>query len=695
MKKYRRFLAWTLSAAMAASVAGAADFPAYAQDAPDEKQYVILAEGADACEQVAEEAGDGVVEEEAALPESRVIVARLTEAEAEELAKEDGVWVGEDVVLEGSEPEAGEAAVQDARARMKEEKIRRAAEAEAGGEPEGAEEEPEPEWNLQAVNAAEEAGEAGEGSRRARVAVLDSGVDFVSGIDLSGSVCLVEEEADLPEMFQDAAGHGTAVAGVIAGNGETGIRGVNPGAEVYSVKVLDCENKAPLSRVIRGLYWCIENDIDIVNMSFGTPAYSEALEKAVADACASGILMIAAAGNGGAAVEYPAAFDGVVAVAASDAQSQVSELSNAGEELEIAAPGEKVRVAACFDGSRVASGTSVAAPHVAGAASLIWEKDLSRPASFVRGLLAQSARAMEGEDGCGLLDVGYALESYDEYAARFDGTDGPQAEIPRNPERPQSFEEVDADEAYVEGRWDSAGHKKLVNDADAGLSANAVDIVKKGIVFPDTETIGWHVMNGNKKDRNNWWHGKLSFTENGVKTEINYVAVLELVTTVALQGGSFSGIAYTDIMGMNKTVFNKVKADLAKLDYNALGFANTKENRKYFLYGCALHEMTDAFAHATTTPDGRLIRHTNPGAADDADTVLHYFTRYDVAKKAVSYSLKSLSDDVYSDGEEILKAFNAEYKDTTKFKMVKIKPYMNANGYSGAVLTRANIDSYK
>ena len=75
------------------------------------------------------------------------------------------------------------------------------------------------------------------------MAVLDSGVDYVTGINLAGYVNLVEGEEELSEIFQDSTGHGTGIAGIISGNGETGILGVNPNAEVYSVKVLDEENR--------------------------------------------------------------------------------------------------------------------------------------------------------------------------------------------------------------------------------------------------------------------------------------------------------------------------------------------------------------------------------------------------------------------------------------------------------------------
>lgn len=713
----KRFLAGILAAALAVSIMGKGECPAYAQEAPDEKQYVIITEDETVYDQVADEVGDSIVVETPILSENNVIVATLTETEAEALSKEDDVWIEEDILLAGSASEAD--ARRAWRAEQKAEKIRRAEEYLAMEEEEDAEEEPEYEWNLQAVNADAVIPEEEEDRQTVKVAVLDSGVDYVSGINLKGYANLVEEEQDLPEMFMDMTGHGTGIAGVIAGNGETGIYGVNPNAEVYSVKVLDGENKAPLSRIIRGIYWCVENDINIINMSFGTPVYSKALEQAVADAYANNILMVAAAGNDGDGVEYPAAFDEVMAVAATDTQARISDFSNTGEELEIAAPGEKIRVTGFFDGSQVTHGTSIAVPHVTGAASLLWEKDLTKSNAFIRELLSQSAKDIEGTDECGLLDVEYALASYDEFAANYNEEDETRTVIPKNLEDPESFEDVDLDEAYVEGRWradsttDTAGnpvkgHKDMVDTYTTGFSTNAVNIVKKGITFPDTEDVGWHVMKSNdKKDRNNWWHGKLSFTENGIQTEINYVGVFEMVSNVAIEGMDWlDNTSSTAIDGLNKTVFNKVKADLKKLNFDSIKtehitYKISEEDRKYFLYGCAMHEMTDAFSHVTTTPDGTLIRHidskTDPKTMDphDADNSNYYYTRYNVAAKAVAYSMQSLQKGWFGDGEEILKAFKDIYKDTTKFKMVKIKPYMNANGYSGAVLTKANIDSYK
>jgi minor extracellular protease Epr len=101
--------------------------------------------------------------------------------------------------------------------------------------------------------------------------------------------------------------------------------GVNSNVEIYSATVLDEENKAPISRIIAGIYWAIENDVNILSISFGTTKYSEALEIAIKDATDKGILVVAAAGNNNSeVVEYPAAFDNVMAVGGVDSQGNIA-----------------------------------------------------------------------------------------------------------------------------------------------------------------------------------------------------------------------------------------------------------------------------------------------------------------------------------------------------------------------------------
>ena len=267
----------------------------------------------------------------------------------------------------------------------------------------------EDEWNVQMVRADEAAAEIN--GAPVKVAVLDSGVEFLAGIPVERSVNLVKDEQDLPYYMNDMTGHGTAVADII--------HQVCPQARIYSVKVMDSRNRGRLSDIVAGIYWCIEQDVDIINMSFGTSTKSDILEKAIQAAADQGIMMVSSAGNGGtgSAVEYPAAYAEVIAVGAVDTAAQKTEESATGEAVELAAPGEQIAAKSLLGLETVNSGTSMAAPHVAGAAALLMQQSESKDAAFIRQVLQKSSNPLGDEAyyGSGLLDVAYAQEMLEDY----------------------------------------------------------------------------------------------------------------------------------------------------------------------------------------------------------------------------------------------------------------------------------------
>ncbi len=699
-------LSWIMAAVMAVSAFSYCNVSVNAQESLEEKQYIIIAADEQAYEETEQEIHDDLTVETPVLSENHVMVAELTEIQAEALANDENIMIEEDIIINASSAEGmaesdGEDAPvnQEAIARKEEVKRRKDeifAELQEQGE---AGHETGYEWNLQAINADGSVTEERAAGSGVKVAVLDSGVDYVSGINLAGFVNFVEEEQEISPMFQDMTGHGTAIASIISGNGEDGMYGVNPNAEVYSVKVLDEGNQAPLSRIIRGIYWCIEHEIRIINMSFGTPIYSQALEQAVLDAYKANILMVAAAGNGSGAVEYPAAFPQVLAVAATSPEAEISDFSNTGEELDVAAPGERILAASFFNGSMVTHGTSIAVPHVTGVASLLWEKDPQKDHEFIRQLIRHSAKNIEGTEECGLLDAGYAMESYDAFAESYVPGEGMEAaQIPENTEEPEEFASVETDEAYVEGRWNGANHKAAADkgNAVAKFTAAEINVIKQGIVYPDKDA---DLKGGKKHSR---WHGKWEQREKigGVEKvwPINYVAVFEMVTTIAVDdGASLSSYKYSDFMGMDKKTFADLIADITQLrkKYATILKDNTKRNQKLFLFGCGLHTMTDVFAHSTVDKYGVLISHDGALVYDyNPDNIDYYPGRYKVAVKATEYSLLSLAEDVYGDGYEILEALNDAYIKST-YKIIRIKNYLNDNGYEGSVLDRANILKFK
>jgi len=203
-----------------------------------------------------------------------------------------------------------------------------------------------------------------------KVAVVDTGIDLTHP-DLTGKVKGGINCIDPAKSYNDDNGHGTHVAGIIAAtNNSIGVVGVAPNIDLYAVKVLNRQGSGYISDIVEGLDWCIQNGIQVVNMSLGSASYSQSLADAVNKAYNAGIVLVAAAGNSGGTVEYPAALPGVIAVAATDSNNNLASFSCRGPEIDLSAPG--VNIYSTYKGStyQTLSGTSMAAPHVTGAAAL-------------------------------------------------------------------------------------------------------------------------------------------------------------------------------------------------------------------------------------------------------------------------------------------------------------------------------------
>lgn len=692
MKKRRAIISKLTAASLLFSLLGQYAIPVLAQEPPDEaeKQYIIVAENTETYQDIAEEVSEDITAQADVLDDNNVIVAELASDTADALSENSGLIVEEDITISASlmedelpEPSAEALAAKEEITQKKKEIYARLREAKAD-----AAEDSGYEWNMQAIHADElSPGQAAE-QQKVKVAVLDSGVDFVTGLNLAGYVNLIEEEEELSPIFQDSTGHGTAIAGIIAGNGENGVRGVAPDVELYSVKALGDQNSAPLSRIIQGIYWCIEHDMDIINMSFGTPVCSRALEKAVEDAYAANILMVAASGNTGGTVEYPAAFPQVLAVAATAPTAELSDFSNTGEELDVAAPGEKIRTTGFFNGNVVTGGTSIAVPHVTGTAALLWERDLTKSNEFIRQLIRYSAIALPDTDDCGLLDAAFALENYDCFAQNYHPESLPdESVLPENTQTPESFEYVETDDAYVEGRWKGPQHEEVIDKSGStlGFSADAIAVIKKGATYPDGKDTGINKCSANPR-----WHGGTVTIDGKEHEHNNYAAAAEYVTLVALAGGKVSTVTQYDVLGLDGDLYKKLKTDIKSMDFDSILTTNTKTNRKYFLYGCAIHGLTDIFAHSATNPDGVYLGHKYK-YDDRTDDIEFYKRRYIVASKLAEISLDMLLNDVYTNGIDIIEALNEAYGPGT-YKIINLKKYVNENGYDEPILKKVNIN---
>jgi minor extracellular protease Epr len=251
-----------------------------------------------------------------------------------------------------------------------------------------------------------------------RVAVLDTGIAQHEDLKIAGGASMMSYTTS----FHDDNGHGTHVAGSIAAlHNDYGTAGVSPTASMYAVKVLDENGSGYLSDVVKGLDWAITNKMHIVNMSLGTTSNSSTLESMVNKVYNHGILMVAAAGNNGNSdgtgdtVLYPARYSAVIAVAATDSSDRRASFSATGPDVEIAAPG--VSILSTLPGNRYgrASGTSMAAPHVAGVLAIMMNAYPDLTPAKLRTLMQKSAIDLgaEGRDnhfGFGLLQAPPLLE---------------------------------------------------------------------------------------------------------------------------------------------------------------------------------------------------------------------------------------------------------------------------------------------
>jgi major intracellular serine protease len=207
------------------------------------------------------------------------------------------------------------------------------------------------------------------------VAVIDTGVDYYHP-DLMGQVIGGKDFTGKGDYI-DRNGHGTHVAGTIAASNKgTGIVGVAPEAKILALKALDDDGSGYMSWTVDAIRYAITQQVDVINLSLGGP-HTPDLQRAVREAVAAGIIVVAAAGNEGDGNEateelsYPGAYTEVIQVGAVDYNGALAYFSNTNKEVDILGPG--VEILSTYPGGKYArlDGTSMATPHVAGAAALI------------------------------------------------------------------------------------------------------------------------------------------------------------------------------------------------------------------------------------------------------------------------------------------------------------------------------------
>ena len=540
-------------------------------------------------------------------------------------------------------------------------------------------------WYLDAMNVDPDV--QGVSGKKVKVALLDSGVSYISALENVNCVDLTAgEEGDeagfSDALFHDNSGHGTAMAGLIAADAPDGsLTGINPDADLYSVKILDENLQAPVSKAVEGIYWGIENHVDIINMSFGTEVNSEALHSAVKAAADAGILLVAAAGNNaGKGILYPAAYPEVIAVGATTSDGTVLSGAASGNELELFAPGSQIISTGMVDGYTTGSGTSLATAEVTGITSLL----LAQPgatADMVRGLLRATAKEIAGSNA-GLVDYGYAQEHFAEYLAAYQNGEVDEA-VFENPAVPETYDT----EGIVNGLWLTNAHVWLVENAAVNNSyLTIVSYTADAADSPD-----YH--DSKKYPEYNGLHGLGNYIANlyAIWQFANYIES-GLPAEAAKGKANAKDNALADLVAAAKNVKEDedittetdgppaglmdacVKLVQSDLNGEIDKYSGTNVQKKYLVVGFACHMIGDTYAHRTLVPE-YVFEDVKSGRQESSSST-SYASRLGTSDFT---NWSGLVDDYKKEKKDLIafihledyttnkKGFNKKYEDNTKF----------------------------
>jgi hypothetical protein len=252
------------------------------------------------------------------------------------------------------------------------------------------------------------------------IAVIDTGVDLkhpdleenmITGVNLL--------DPSAPPQDDNLYGHGTNVAGIIAamGNNQLGISGILWKAKIMPIKAMGAEGSGSEAKLGEGIRYAVDYGAKIIVLSLGLWGYTPYMQEIVQYAEEKGVLLVAATGNEGDDIKYPAAYPTVLAVGGIRSADDLEPRSNFGPGLDLVAPWD-VYTTALGGGYNYNEGTSMAAPQAAAAAALIWAKYPEMKPHEIRNLLRQTAqdigeKGWDPRTGYGLLRIDRALtEAY-------------------------------------------------------------------------------------------------------------------------------------------------------------------------------------------------------------------------------------------------------------------------------------------
>jgi len=260
------------------------------------------------------------------------------------------------------------------------------------------------------------------GSKTITIAIIDEGVDYthIELLNQFGTYKgydFVDDDAD-PMPDTSVESHGTHVAGIIAAtmNNSIGIAGAG-NFTLVAYRALDETGVGTSDNIFAAMLEAARNpDVRVVNMSLGASTGDSLMKEGVDSLLARGKIVVAAAGNDGGPVNYPAAFDGVIAVAAWDTTNTIASFSSRGPEVDVAAPG--VWILSTVPNNYLAwmDGTSMAAPLVTGIVGLMLTVNPDLTPQEVADILCATAIDVldAGKDiysGCGLVNAEAAVKA--------------------------------------------------------------------------------------------------------------------------------------------------------------------------------------------------------------------------------------------------------------------------------------------
>lgn len=268
--------------------------------------------------------------------------------------------------------------------------------------------------------------------KNVKVAIMDSGIDTEHrDLRVKDGFCSLVPDCSTGIPYDDNNGHGTHVAGVIAAlANDTGIVGIAPNVDLYSIKVLNDLGTGTTGSIVRGIEWAIQQQVDIINLSITSTTDDPLIKKALQAAYDKGILLVGAAGNQGSksadTVTFPGKYDTVIAVSAVNADLTRFSSSSLGPQVEISAPG--VNIFSTYpsewdfidgkqDGYTLLSGTSMATPHVTGVLALLKERFPTMTHVEIRNLLGGLSKDLGNPGRDSTYGIGFLQYDKDVLAA--------------------------------------------------------------------------------------------------------------------------------------------------------------------------------------------------------------------------------------------------------------------------------------